>query len=478
MASHPAPLLRRALSAALAALAILVVLPGVAAAHPKAVVRLLANDPALGSTSFTMPDGTPFTSKPGLLRLRLTPAGESPREKRAFCVDALHPFPLNKDFDVYLSDSRYDARLDTPRYAEAGWLLQNAERLIAAAPSNLRTLEAGALQTAVWQLTDQAREVNPSSNAALNARTAELRTLAAGRTLGGPVTISAAAPRGCAGRGAVSIALTGRPGSTATLAVTSGAGTVSPAEVRFGADGTATAAVSAATHGTVQVTARSEGGTLTRIARTNPGAVRPQETLILNPQSHTATTSVIFEDCPVIPFEEGPGPSTTPTTTPPSTGGPTTPLETPVAKPVVPGAPPSGSGPRRPAQAGPRFTLVKSGPARVMAGRRARYTITLTNTGTTTLRGLTIADELPAGMSLTRVPSGSRLRGGDLAWSLAPLAPGARRRVNVDIRFDADISGRRCNRARATASGLTPRAAKACTRVIADPRAITPAVTA
>ena len=66
------------------------------------------------------------------------------------------------------------------------------------------------------------RETTPTNDAVLNARAAALRSLASGRAIGGPITITHADAKGCAGRSAVPLRLTGRPGSTATLAVTGG----------------------------------------------------------------------------------------------------------------------------------------------------------------------------------------------------------------------------------------------------------------
>jgi uncharacterized repeat protein (TIGR01451 family) len=474
--------LRRTVTTALLSLVALAFLPGVAGAAQPATLRLVGIDPAYSSTTVTMPDGTRIASEPGLFRLRITPAGGTAVERPGFCVDELHVISRNVNYAVSLRTAADDPRLSTARYAEAGWLIQQAESLIAVAPTASRGLEAGALQTAVWQLTDQAREIDPTSSATLNARTAALRALAAGRSIGGPVTITPAMSRGCAGRSSVALALTGRPGSTATLAVTGGTGTVSPAEVRFGADGTAQAAVSSSTPGTVSVTARSEGGTLTRIARSSGTVSTPQETMVLMPQSYSASASVVFDDCPVIPFED-PATPTTPTT--PNT--PVAPLETPGGKPSTP-ATPAQPAPRRPTQAGPRFTVTKKGPASVRAGQRARYTITVSNRSGAALRDLTVTDDLPAGMSLAGIPTGSRLRGGDVVWTLGSLKAGGTRTLHVDVRLDADISGRRCNRVSVTDPGTAggtgtgtarlTRTATSCTMVKAVNRQILPAVTA
>lgn len=471
MASLRTPLIRRA-AAALLALGALAFVPGVAFAAQPATLRLLGTDPAYRAMTFTTTTGATVTGGTGLFRLRITPVGGSAVERRGFCVDALHVINANTDYSVSLRTAADDPRLATARYGEAAWLIQSAEALIAAAPTGARALEAGALQTAVWQLTDQVRETNPTADAALNARTAAVRALAAGRTIGGPVTIAPTMTHGCAGRSAVGLNLSGRPGSSATLAVTSGAGTVSPAEVRFGADGTAHASVTSSTPGTVSVTARSEGGTPTRIARS--GSTAPQETMVLVPQSHSATASVLFDDCPVIPFEE---PPTTPTN-PTNPTNPVDPFETTTPKPVVPATPPAGATPRTPSQTAPRFGLTKRGPATARAGARARYTITLVNRGATTLRELTLTDRLPQGMSLTGIPAGSRLRGGSLVWSFSPLRAGASRTVRVHVRIDADIAGRRCNTATVAGPGITSRTARACTVVAGVIRRITPAVTA
>jgi len=59
------------------------------------------------------------------------------------------------------------------------------------------------------------------------------------------------------------------------------------------------------------------------------------------------------------------------------------------------------------------------------AGGVAEYAIRVINRGRSALRGLRIADRLPAGMSLVSVPSGARLRAGRLVWSLGMLGAGA-----------------------------------------------------
>jgi uncharacterized repeat protein (TIGR01451 family) len=360
--------------------------------------------------------------------------------------------------------------------------VSRAESLIAAAPPAGRGLEAASLQVAVWQLTGQAREVDPTSDAAVNARTAALRALASGRAVGGPLTMTPAMPRGCAGRSAVTLRLSGTPGSTAELSITAGAGTLSASEVRFGADGTATASVASAAPGQVTVAARAQGGTLTRIARASAGQTTPQETLVLTtPRTYTATATVTFEDCPLIPSggDRGPSAPDGPGNTP--SEGPGTPTDSPLVPfegPSAPATPTTPARPRTPTQVEtPRLSVTKSGPRRALAGTAVGYVIRVRNTGEATLRDVAVTDDLPAGMSLARMPSGARLRSGRVVWTIPSLKPGATRVLRVAVRLDADASGRRCNRAGVVA-GTLRRVASSCTMVTALRRPVAPAVTA
>ncbi len=260
-------LIRRIVTLGLAGLVVAALAPALASAATPATVRLLVAEPAYSGVTMTHPDGTTVRGGPGLFRLRISASGAAPVELRGFCADLKHPITSGVDYSVSLRTVADEPSLGSPRRAEAAWLVQNAERLIAAQPSAKRALEAGAIQVAVWQLMDEAREANPTSDAALNARAAAIRLIAAGRAVGGPLTMTPAMPRGCAGRSAVTVRLTGTPGSTADLAVTAGAGTLGATQVRFAADGTASVALSAATAGSVTVTARTEGLSLDHKSR-------------------------------------------------------------------------------------------------------------------------------------------------------------------------------------------------------------------
>jgi uncharacterized repeat protein (TIGR01451 family) len=475
--------IRRLVSLGLVALAIVAVVPAAASAATPATLRLVGSDPTLGrQITVTSPDGSSITSEPGFFRLKVTPAGQAPVEYRGFCADLHHHIAEGTTYAVSLKTAADDPGLGSARSSEAAWLLGQADALIAAASD--RGLEAAALQVAVWQLTGQARETTPTSDAAVNARAAALRALASGRALGGPLTATPAMPRGCAGRSAVSIALTGTPGSTADLSITAGAGALSATSVRFPASGTATVSVSSAVSGAVTVTARTTGGTLTRIARATAGQTTPQETLVLTaPRTYTASATVTFEDCPLIPSGEDTNP-TTPTNTPSDT--PVVPFEAP-ATPATPAIP----APRTPSQVTrPRLSLTKTGPTRALAGAAVAYTIRVRNTGAETLTGVAVTDALPAGMSLAGIPRGARLRSGRVVWTIPALAPGATRVLRVGVRLDADASGRRCNHASAvgasSSTGTGPgtgthrvrASATSCTMVRAVRRPVAPAVTA
>lgn len=476
--SEAMSIIRRLVSLGLVALAVAAVAPAVASAATPATLRLMGTDPALGrQITITATDGSTVRSAPGFFRLRVTPAGQAPVEYRGFCADLHHVIGEGTDYAVSLKTAADDAALGSARSAEAGWLLGEAEALIAAAGN--KGLEAGALQVAVWQLTNQARETNPTSDAAVNARAAALRALASGRALGGPMTATPAMPRGCAGRGAVSIALSGTPGSTADLSVAAGAGVLSATSVRFPADGKATVSVTSALAGSVTVTARTRGGTVTRIARATSGQTTPQETLVLTgPRTFTATATVTFEDCPLIPSGEDTNPP--PTNTPSDTPTGSTP-DAPVSPRETPGTPTT---PRTPTQVQkPRLSLTKTGPKKALAGAAAAYVIRVRNTGTATLTNVAVTDALPAGMSLAAMPSGARLRSGRVVWTIPALKPGATRVLRVGVRLDADASGRRCNRASAvgsssTRTGTVRATAASCTMVTAVRRPVAPAVTA
>ncbi len=186
MPSPFGPSVRRALSVLIVALAAVALLPVAAHAAQPASLRLLGSDPEYRAVHLTTPTGQRVTAAPGLFRLRITPAGGPAVERRGFCADAHHAINGGTDYSVSLRTAADEPLLASARYGEAAWLVQQAETLVAAAPAATRALEAGAIQVAVWQLTDQIRESAPTDDAALNTRAAAIRALAAGRAVGGP----------------------------------------------------------------------------------------------------------------------------------------------------------------------------------------------------------------------------------------------------------------------------------------------------
>ena len=127
----------------------------------------------------------------------------------------------------------------------------------------------------------------------------------------------------------------------------------------------------------------------------------------------------------------------------------------------------------RPA-AGPTLTVAKTGPARALAGGRVAYRITVSNTGGTDATGVVLRDQPPKAFALVAVPSGGRLQGTNVLWDIGTV--GAGQSVTKTIRFTArrTASGRKCNIALVSATGLESARARACTVVVAAKRPVTP----
>jgi len=127
----------------------------------------------------------------------------------------------------------------------------------------------------------------------------------------------------------------------------------------------------------------------------------------------------------------------------------------------------------RPA-AGPTLTVAKTGPARALAGGRVAYRITVTNTGGTDATGVVLRDQPPKAFALVAVPSGGRLQGTNVLWDIGTVGVG--QSVTKTVRFTArrTASGRKCNVALVSATGLESVRARACTVVVAAKRPVTP----
>lgn len=413
----------RIVTGAVAALAAGLLLPAAGSAATPADLELLSQSPRIGPLVIQTPTG-PVDFSAGRFRLRVTPAGGTPSVITGFCVDLQHPIATGTVYPVTLQTDADDPALDNAANNSVAWLIANADAFIAAAGDP--SLEAGAIQLAIWELLGETVGANPSDNQALNVRADFYKTQAAGKSVAGPLTASASPATGLVG-GATTVNLTGSPGTDATLAA-SGPGTLGRTQVTFDALGRAQVALtSTGAAGTVSITVSTNGARLTRAARA--GGNVPQTTEFLIPQTFTAQTSVTFN-------------------------APITPLVTPTAAVVV----------------------TKAGPARVAAGKYATYQIRVFNGGRGTARNVVVTDRLPEVMSLNGRRGSFQLRDGNPTWTLNSLRPGARRFFSLRLRIDADAAGVHCNRASVRVSNRT-RNARACTLVLRQRQTQAPRVT-
>jgi uncharacterized repeat protein (TIGR01451 family) len=117
-----------------------------------------------------------------------------------------------------------------------------------------------------------------------------------------------------------------------------------------------------------------------------------------------------------------------------------------------------------------------SGPGRVRAGEAADVTLTVQNTGETTLRGLTLAYEDQDDLLVTDATQGFTRLGRQLVRTIAELLPGARASFQLRLRANR-IADRVCNRATVTSQDGLRRQAELCleiTRGAETPPAIPP----
>jgi len=124
--------------------------------------------------------------------------------------------------------------------------------------------------------------------------------------------------------------------------------------------------------------------------------------------------------------------------------------------------------------AGAALSVTKTGPARMLAGGRVGYRITVTNTGSADATNVTLRDQAPGVFTVSTRPSGSTVSGRTIDWNIGTLAAG--QSVTKTVRFVArrTASGRACNVALATATGVDAVRARACTTIVAARRPATP----
>ncbi|MGB0580181.1 MAG: DUF7507 domain-containing protein [Limisphaerales bacterium] len=98
----------------------------------------------------------------------------------------------------------------------------------------------------------------------------------------------------------------------------------------------------------------------------------------------------------------------------------------------------------------PGLKVVKTGPAEQFLGKIARYNITVSNIGDTTLENVTVTDLPPSNAVVTDV-GGAQQNGQQASWSVGTLAAGQSRSMTLDL--TARQAGVTVNRVTATANG-------------------------
>lgn len=171
-------------------------------------------------------------------------------------------------------------QLGDATHAAIAWLLARSERLTteAGAPSQ----EAGAIQVAIWKLIGSVKDAQPTSDAAINARADELRTLATGHAL--PANLVLAGPATACLDEPARIGVSGPPGAAVRVVIT-GRATLLGTAPTLDANGGGTVVIRASRLGPVTVAADADGSELV-LANTNlpSGAGEPP---ILKPSGAT-----------------------------------------------------------------------------------------------------------------------------------------------------------------------------------------------
>lgn len=443
--TRPVPRLARAVACAAGALVLALALSGPARAGERVTFRLLGSSPiyAQAVDVHTASGGTVHV-RPARYHYRIT--GGAPAvttEAAGNCVDLSHYIVTGRDYDVDLESAADAPELGSPSFLAAGWLLSQADDLIAAAADP--GLEAGAIQVAIWQLSGQARDLDaPSSDPALNARVSALRTMAAGRRVPSELAVSVAGGDTCLDTGAA-VTVTGTPGAVVDLSVpaTPGAApaaTVSPAQVTLDASGVAGATLRSGAVGPASVRATTAAPALLRATKL-PGQSAPQDQLFLRPGTLTAEATHAFIDCGLF-----------------------------LLGPQAPGAiaPLAPAAPAPPPPAGPPLVISLDTPGLAAPGGVAVYTLRVTNASGRTARGVRVAQRLERGVSAlaARGPRGTSARAGGRSarWTIAALRPGRSATLTLRARVGRGLAGgvahtsaalRGAGAARAHATGAT-----------------------
>lgn len=424
------------------ALALLLLFGAAGAAAAPGTLRVLDLAPTRGTqVTVAAPGGGSFSADPGGALVRVTDAAGRATETLAWCIDADRLIDTGTDYPVDLRSSAEDPAVAGARGPEAAWLISRAGALIAAAPSP--GFEAAAIQLAVWQLTGEAADLAAvTSDAALNARVAALRALAAGRAPGAALALSA--PATVAPGASALVTVTGTPGTEVALEVAAGGASLSAAALTIGPGGSAQVTVTPSSAGQVVVVARAEGGILWR-ASPPAGGDAPQDMAYVVPVPLVASATISAA----------------------------------VPAPAVAGAPVAPPPPApRPAAAPAALRLVKAAPPTARRGRLVTYTLTVTNVSRRTARDVVVRDPLPPGTFLPRRPARARLAAGAVVWRLGSLAPRARVILRLRLRTLPAAPALVRNVARASASNAATVRAGAVTRLTRPRRVVAPVVVA
>ena len=103
----------------------------------------------------------------------------------------------------------------------------------------------------------------------------------------------------------------------------------------------------------------------------------------------------------------------------------------------------------------PTLEVDKQGPDNLGLRKTAEYTVSITNSGDTTATGVTLTDDLPAGLTfVSSDPAASSSEGSTVTWSLGDIAPGDT--VSVSMVLSAAAVGEQINTATAVSvEGIT-----------------------
>lgn len=82
----------------------------------------------------------------------------------------------------------------------------------------------------------------------------------------------------------------------------------------------------------------------------------------------------------------------------------------------------------------PVLEVIKTGPSERYAGRPAEYEITTTNKGDAPARDTLLVDTLPAGTGFVRASDAGAMAAGKVTWKLGTLAPGASKKVTLELK--------------------------------------------